>query len=66
MYLTNAKINKGERDHNVESKDKCDKCHKVLGFYWCTGHSYVFGAGRKRGYKSKLDPKLRDVDDQPI
>lgn len=65
VVFLECKDKQGEKDHNVKCQVKCRGCHKKFDFYWCKGHFYVFGAGKKRNYKSKLDPNLRELDDQP-
>jgi hypothetical protein len=65
VVLSKCKDKGLEADHNFPGEVKCRGCHKTFEFYWCKGHFYVFG-GKKREYKSKLDPKLWDIDDQNI
>lgn len=52
-----------QENHNLKGKAECSKCRKEFGFYWCRGHPSITGLGNKKGYKSKLDPKLWDADD---
>ncbi|HEY7777461.1 MAG TPA: hypothetical protein VIA09_02880 [Nitrososphaeraceae archaeon] len=69
-----------QEKHNVKGWSKCPNCHKKFDFYWCRGHPFIVSKGNKKppddddgyiagidnkGYKSKLDPKLKDIHDQP-
>lgn len=48
IVLSECKDKTGEEDHNIKSEAKCPNCQKKFEFYWCTGHTFIISAGRRR------------------